>query len=293
MSNRSAYRLLAAIALFGVAFELLLTRGPAVGEEFQGLWQVWHPLYLPLLGLATVPIALFYQFPLSRRLGGRSSAFGRTIWFLTLGMLLYTMVGTVIVFVEITCDAWPFVSCSHPVGYLPHPNWGYVGFLAMYPVVAMGLTALLNGLGTSVKREMVRHWYVPVIVAGIDIALVAPFGADLAFASNQTTMGTAIDAAIVIGGWVVLSLAAVCAINARQLSGGAFARPVAVMLAGFLVLSIGDLIQVNTSGAGRLFDANDPSAAPYTLGFILWIASSLMFGAAIEKMVGAPDKTES
>jgi hypothetical protein len=285
MTNSAAYKLLAVMIAFAIPYELLLAYGPGSDQEFEGYWQVWHPYFLPLIGLTILPILFGYVFPLARRLGGRGTLWGRCIWFLAAGLLAYTAVGTTLIFLEATCASWGSLACDNELGRVPHPSLGTIGFIAMYPLVGIGLAALLQGLGTSAWAELRRHWWIPLGITIVTVAFAAPFGFDLAFDERESTLGAIADAAVLVGMVAITSLAGVAAPHARRL-GGALRRPVYFQLAGIVLVSIGTFIMVHNNTVGRELVATDQSAGPFTIGFVLWLASFLMIGAALEKMLG-------
>lgn len=285
MSNRSAYRLLAGIAAIAVMYELLLSYGPGVDQPFKGMWMVWHPYYLPVIGLATTPFVIGYTLPLVKRLGGRATALGGTLWFMSMGMLCYAVLGTLLIFLTITCPAWNvFTRCDHPLGYLPYPHWGYAGFGLVYPLVTIGIARLLKVLGVGI-RDIMREWWIIVAVFAIQLFVTMPFGLGVSFTSTTLSAAHALDLYIVIGGASILSLTAVAARHARELAGGQFARPIVVLLIGFACFDIGDLIATHTNVTGRMWEAADPSSGPYTVAFVLWIVGFLMIGSIVEHML--------
>lgn len=285
MTNRRAYQMLVVASLFAGAYELALTLGPGEAQEFRGLWQVWHPYFLPLLGMLTVPLVGAYALPLARRLGGRATAWGRTLWFLAVGILSYTVLGAGAVFYELTCPSWGPLACDRGYGFLPHPNWGAVGMIAFYPLVATGLASLLRALGTSVGTELRRLWFVPLVITAVVTWLLAPFELDLMIDPAQTTAGTLVDLAEAVGGIVLVSLATFAAASAGALTGGRFRRPVILQLVELVVIGAGTMITVSVSAHGQRFGTSDPSTIPYTVGFVCWVAAFLMIGAALERML--------
>jgi hypothetical protein len=286
MSNAAAYRLLFLMVLFVVPYELLLAFGPGVDSEFQGYWQVWHPYFLPLLGLLLVPMMFGYVLPLARRLGGRTTVWGRSIWFLSAGILSYTVLGTSLIFLEMTCGTWERFACDNPVGFIPHPSLGSIGFVLMYPLVTIGLVAMLQGLGSTVASELRRHWWAPLLVAITLVAFAAPFALDLAYHPDESMGGIVVDTLLLVGSGVVVSIAAVAVGQASQLSGGGMRRPVYFQLAGLLVLGASAMITVHVNTVGREFTSTDPSTVPHTVGFVLWLISFLMIGATLERLLG-------
>ena len=292
MSNRSAYKLLLVLILVAVPYELVLNFGPAADESLAGMWQFWHPYFVPLLGFTLVPIMFGYVFPLARRLGGRATAWGRAIWFLAAGVISYTIIGTGITFYDLTCAKWGALSCDNPAGYLPHPSWNAIGFLLMYPLVAVGLIAMLRALGTSARQELVQRWYIPFITTLLVAIYALPFGLDRAFDPRQTTVGTIVDAATLLGCIATVTLAGLAAANTSQLAGGSLRTPVYLQLVGIVGIGIGALLAVHTNVAGQQFSSRDFVAIPFTLGFVAWIASFLMIGATLERMLGVAESPE-
>ena len=292
MSNRSAYRLLIGIVIVAVLYELLLSFGPGVDQPFAGMWMVWHPYYLPVLGLATTPFVIGYTLPLVKRLGGRDTALGGTLWYMSMGMLSYAVLGTMLIFFTITCPKWNvFTTCHHPLGYLPYPHWGYAGFGLVYPLVIVGIIRLLHVLGVGM-RDVMREWWIIVLVFALQLFVTMPFGLGLSFGTATLSSAHALDLYIVLGGASILALTAVAARHARELAGGMFARPVAVLLVGFACFDIGDLISTHTNVSGRMWEASDPSSAPYTVAFVVWIIGFLMIGSIVERMLSPATSSE-
>lgn len=284
MSNRAAYRLLAALTVFAIGYELLLSLGPGAHAKTFHLWMVWHRFYLPMLGLATLPFVIGYNFPLVKRLGGTKTALGNAIFFLSLGMINFAVLGTFVLFVLTTCDAWPGLSCSYPLGYVQYPSLAHVGFGITYPLVSLGIISLYRVLGVT-RSEALRSSWIFLVVLGVELTITMPFGFGVAFDDATLTSAHAMDTFTVISGSVVLTLAIVAIKNARELAGGLFMAPTAALLAGFVAFGVGDIIQVHTNVTGRFFEANDPSQAPYTIAFILWVIGFLLFGRAVERMM--------
>lgn len=287
MTNRQTYRYLIAALIFIVPYQLILGFGPASekGAVFEGLWQVWHPYYLPAVGLITIPIIFGYNMQLAKRLGGRSSAFGRMIFWMSLGMFSFTVVGAMIVFGYLTCSAWPVLACDNQLGWTPYPSWAHVFFLLMYPLVILGMRGVFSMLAIT-RRDVIRNLWILGIVVGVSMAIALPAGLGFAFESMTWTWPHVVDLAILLCGSLVLWTAIVAALHARDMSGGLFFRPLLVFISGFAFVALGDLIAVHTNIAGRYFEPNDPSAVPYTLGFVLWVAAFLKIGTVLERMTG-------
>lgn len=275
------------VVLIPVIFALLIlySFGPGRNDAFRGYWQVWHPFYIQLLGVFGLPIIYGYILPLAKRLGGRKTAYGRFVWYQMYGALAFFVLGPFLNFFYLTCPKWTSV-CNHPVGHVSAPSMLDIGFLPMYPLIAYGMMALLTGLGTTWRMALQAYWYVPVgctLVAGI---VVAPFALNLAFATGQSTFQTTLELAYIIGSIVLVSLASFTVIQARKMGTGVFLKPITYMCIGMFIIAVGTFTRIHEVGHAAVYKAQDPSTAPYSIGFVLWMCSVMMLGAALERMLG-------
>lgn len=291
MTNRIAYRYLICAAILIVPYQLLLDFGPSAHTEFRGLWEVWHPYFVPAIGILVLPIILGYNLPLVKQLGGTKTALGRVIFFMTLGMTSYTILGAMTIFGYITCAKWPLWQCDNPLGWIPYPSLAHFWFALMYPFLILAELSLFAVLGMRLK-ELVKSWWLLICVLIIQLSIALPFGFGNSIETATLTSGHALDAFVIVSGSIVLWLALVAAQNARNLSGGMFYRPLTVLLLGLFCIAIGDHISTHNSVAGKHFTAADPASAPYTAGFVLWSASFLMIGGRIERLLGGGAKDD-
>lgn len=285
MTNRTAYRMAAVLIPIIFALLLLFSFGPARNDDFEGYWQVWHPFFIQLMGLFGLPIFYGYILPLANRLGGRRTAYGRFLWYQMNGTMAFILFGPTLNFIYLTCPKWTD-RCDHAIGHVPAPSVLDIGFIAMYPLIAIGLAALLTGLGTTWRSALQEFWYVPVVFTAVAGIVIAPFAFDLAFEDGQSTGQTVVELGYVLGCIVVVSLAAFTAIQARKMGTGVFFKPIMFMCVGMFIISVGAFTRIHWTGHSTAYKVQDPATAPYSIGFVLWICAVMMLGAAIERMLG-------
>jgi hypothetical protein len=285
MTNRAAYRLIGFLIAIGIPIELVFEFGPAADEQFTSFWEIWHPYYLFLFGSVSAPILFLYALPLARRLGGRATAYGRLVWYLTASMTSFIFIGPYMMFAEVTCPKWG--SCDHPLGWVTNPEWGDPGYLLAFPLAVIAVVALMHGLGGSVRAELRRRWFVPALVAAIAVvAFVPAAGLDLAFHASQSGLANTVEAAYIVSSAALLTVTILTALRAQAMSGGMFTWPIRMMLLGTFIMAVGIALRVSTLADGHIYDINDPTVAPYTAGLILWMVSFLKIGGAIERLLG-------
>lgn len=200
-------------------------------------------------------------------------------------MLSFMVIGPYLMFAQLTCSMW--ASCDHPVGWVTNPRFGDIGYLASFPLAVVALVALVHGLGARVHTELVRRWYVPVGVIVLSLVLYVPAaGLDLAFGSGQSGWADVVEILYIVGSGALMTVTLIAAIRLHEMGGGALGWPVRIMLVGTFAMSVGVAARLHTVTGGTTYDVHDPTVAPYTIGLITWVASFLMIGAAIERLLG-------
>ncbi|MBC7644214.1 MAG: hypothetical protein H7123_03740, partial [Thermoleophilia bacterium] len=236
---------------------------------------VW--LSVPQSIVLLIPV-LLVGFITSKRYGGFKSAMGRALFFLSLGVLSWAVVGNGIFFLK---------QLNEHGGSVPYPWWSDVGYVGLLPLYGLGLYFLASLVGVRGKDYLKLAW-VPLLVGAFTYWLTLPlpnswhgkewvltswdgFTKDPSFFGFNGSMASVVYLLMDV---VILTWAVIILINSRKIAGGVFLPAVGLVTFSLVAQYLGDL----------LFDQRIISAKhPYFTGDI----ASIMYAASMYTMAFA------
>lgn len=272
-------RYLFVVTIFIVTWNIWAIFTAAEQTPFTHLWQLWHPLSFTLVGGALIIPMLVYGVRVAHRWGGRSSAIGRGILWMLLGVGCWLPVGVFVFYWYTTCAIWPVLGCSYPIGYEPLLSWSTPWFNVMYPAFAVGLWNLASLVGLA-GRQLVRLWWVPALVLTVDIVAATPLGAGFIVDHWDGSTAQTVAMGALLGNVAILSGGLILAINARHAAAGMFHRPLWTLVAALALLTVGDWVSAARVRAGA--DLGGLTVPVYSASMLLIVLSLTMFGQVVE-----------
>ena len=241
---------------------------------------VW--LSVPQSIVLLLPV-LLVGFSTSRRYGGLKSHMGRGIFFLSLGILSWGVVGNGVFFLK---------QLKEHGGSVPYPWWSDLGYVGLLPLYGFGLYFLARLVGVRGSDYLKLAW-VPVLVGAFTYWMTlplpkgwhgkewvlttwkgftaAPAAPGHAFYGFNGSMASVVYLLVDV---VIMTWAVIILINARKIAGGVFMPAVGLVTCSLVAQYLGDL----------LFDQRIISSAhPYFTGDI----ASIMYAASMYTMAFA------
>lgn len=206
--------------------------------------------YIYGVGLGIVPVvASFFGFLNGSRWGGSKSAMGRTLYFLSAGLLTWG-IGTLIF-------AYYNIVLKVPV---PYPSIADAFYIISWPLWTLGMISLSKAtgarfqLGNSMGRLALFIIPIVAIIASYYLLIVVARGGTVAIANDP--LGTLIALAYVIGDVVILTFALLVYGLSFNYLGGYFKWPIIILLGGFVINYIADFSFALTVTNETFFVAN-------------------------------------
>ncbi|MBC7460119.1 MAG: hypothetical protein H7287_02020 [Thermoleophilia bacterium] len=246
-------RILLATWLIGVvAAYLAINVGmadPASADStFTGLWPLNHPYWFnPLIALVAIVPALILGLKVGRAFGLRTRP-GSAAAAFAAGIIAWS-IGNLVWFWYNTCTSWGALGCAHTIE-APYPSAADVGFIGLLPCYAFAMVQLSRMLATT-WGDVLRLAWIPVLAfAGTAFLMVPDFtvlgvhvpAQSLLFDEGYSATQTSFSVLYIVSDAVLLSMAVINLVRARQAAGGIFFRAVLLTAVALLLQYFGDLL---------------------------------------------------
>ncbi len=224
-------------------------------------------LYGALLGILPVVGGILGLLN-AKRWGNFKSAMGRTVFFLSLGLLTWGIGTLIFAYYNIYLNV-----------AVPYPSLADASYIISWVFWAIGMIDLSKATGVKFKLRRVAGramlFIIPIVTIIISyyaLIVVARQGV-IDFSGGALT--TFFDLAYPIGDVVILTIALLIYGLSFNYLGGFFKWPIIIILSGFVLNYLGDFFFVYTTTITTYFVANWVDLL-YTLAFF-----TLSFGAAL------------
>jgi len=201
---------------------------------------------------------------LSKKWGGRKSAVGTAILFISLGTTVWS-IGSFI---------WSFYNLALNLE-VPYPSLADIGYISAIPLWIVGIFYLskATGAGVSIRKIGGRVLLVllPVIASISSYYLLFVVARDSSFDWDGGVLKVFFDLAYPVGDWIVLTFAFLIWGLSLKYLGGKYRWPVFIILLGFLTMFLADFSFSYTTTVGTYYNGSYPdflfALAMFLLGF--------------------------
>ncbi|MBI2482321.1 MAG: hypothetical protein HYV76_02055 [Candidatus Vogelbacteria bacterium] len=225
-------------------------------------------LYGAALGILPI-IGSFFGFLNSNKWGGTKSSMGKTLVFLSAGLLTWG-VGTVVfayynIFLQVA---------------VPYPSLADLFYIISWPLWSIGMIYLSRATGVKFQLSnligRLALFVIPIIIAGISyyLLIIVARGGPLDLSGGL--LKTFFDLAYPIGDIVILTIALLIYGLSFNYLGGFFKWAIVVILFGFVLNYLGDFSFVYTVTKETYFVANWVDLVYTSAFFCLSIGVSLI-----------------
>jgi hypothetical protein len=223
----------------------------------------------------------------ARGFGGFGTAVGRAVWLISLGGVVWG-IGNFVWFVYNVRGT-----------EAPYPSIADVGYLGMLPLAAVGLFSLTRVVGVS-RAWILRSTAIAIAALMVTGHFTLPqiellgfsYGKSWLFDPSYTFLPRFISALYVACDVVLITFAAVLALNARKAAGGLFFQPVLAVVGAMIAQYAGDLLFFHRVAYETYYNA-DISDGLYAVSMVLIAVSAWRFGVALTRMTARVDESAS
>ncbi|OGY58071.1 MAG: hypothetical protein A3D47_02050 [Candidatus Colwellbacteria bacterium RIFCSPHIGHO2_02_FULL_43_15] len=214
-----------------------------VGTLHNYLWGVFAQGIFPIIGA-------IYGFLLARKWGFLSSSLGRAIFFLSAGNILF----------GIASLTWGYYNIILSVE-APYPSLADVVYLLSYPLWAMGLINLGQGIGAGYKLRTFKGKAALVLAPLVGIALTyfvfisIAQGGDFSF-EGSNIIKIFFDISYLLGDAVIITTIGLIYGLFYKAFGGKFKSAINILLIGFFVEYLADAIFSYTTTQGTYYTSD-------------------------------------
>jgi len=224
-----------------------------------------------LIGMTVLPI-LGGVFGLYRasEWGGLKSAVGRSLTFLSLGMIFWG--GGMVIW-----NYYFFLGIEE----VPYPSWADASFILSWPLWALGVISLSRATGVKFALRRVKGklqiFLIPLtaLAASYYMLIVVARGGVLDLAGSSG-IKIFFDLFYPIGTAVILAMALTFFSLSREFLGGRYKAPIVVLIVGFMVNYLSDFTFSLTTTNETYFNGHFVDPLFTTAMFLLSLSLSMM-----------------
>jgi hypothetical protein len=183
--------------------------------------------------------------------GGLSTALGKAVFFISLGLLLWGAGESI----------WSYYNFVRHIA-APYPSIADIGFAPsiLFWGLGVGFLSIAMGAWFAIKKS---HWSKFILVGAPILLLVPSYYLQIKLArggvlipTNETLIKSILDVLYPFGDFVALAVAIVVYILSFKYFGGFYRSAISYVLSGLAVMYVGDSIFSYTTTKGTYYNAN-------------------------------------
>jgi len=229
---------------------------------YYGLVEAFYPFLMGLVGIST-----------ARLWGGRKSALGNALIFISLGVIAWG-IGSIV---------WSYYAIRH-IDEIPYPSLADVGYILAIPLWAYGMTKLAKTTGAKFglkhPKKKILAVILPLILIAVSyylLVIVARGGTLVSDTSTSQILKVILDISYPAGDAIILTLAVLVFGLSSGYLGGRYKLPIYVLLSGFIVQYVADFTFSFSTTKGTYYNGHWADLFyPTALGLMMWGVNSIV-----------------